>query len=162
MSRCRNCNEPITFRPHPQNPEKLAPFDRDGEIHFARCKSKKPKKDIPTLDSWMCKGCEGLAFLVFWQQTASGDRLAVLCENLHHSWIPITETTRTFVNATKRQAEIVQELRAIRYIDPRFYPAEIVRRRHNDARNLVDEYQQFFGTPTELRSLFRMFGGQHQ
>ena len=43
LANCRKCGQEVNFKPHPKNAEKLAPFDEDGEIHFARCKSDKPK-----------------------------------------------------------------------------------------------------------------------
>ncbi len=43
MPECRKCGAPITFKNHPQNPKKLAPFNADGEIHFATCGGRIPK-----------------------------------------------------------------------------------------------------------------------
>ena len=41
ISTCRKCGAQIYFAPHPQNPEKLAPFNvSDDDIHFGSCGSK--------------------------------------------------------------------------------------------------------------------------
>lgn len=37
MAKCNKCGQEITFAPHPQNPDKRAPFDSDGTLHFLTC-----------------------------------------------------------------------------------------------------------------------------
>jgi len=48
MANCRQCQAEITFKPHPNNPDKLAPYDFEngviGDIHFATCG--KPETDV--------------------------------------------------------------------------------------------------------------------
>ena len=45
MATCKHCSEEITFGPHPISPEKLAPFNLDGTIHFGTCKFKGSRRD---------------------------------------------------------------------------------------------------------------------
>lgn len=41
MAKCNKCGQTITFKEHPQNPAKKAPFNEDGTIHFATCSAKR-------------------------------------------------------------------------------------------------------------------------
>lgn len=109
MAKCRNCGQAVEFKPHPKNKEKLAPFDADGEIHFAKCKTEKPKVEYKQIsDIGFCSGVRPSAnyeicslpivyvadFII-----AGGDvRLVAMCHQRHRRQIHVTDGNRKLIN----------------------------------------------------------------
>lgn len=114
MPSCRYCGASIEFRRHPAS-QKLMPFNADGELHFATCLLKnKAKTEYRSASEILCKTCEELPLFIFIQPTAAGDRLGVMCDNLHHFYLPMTEKNRELVNATYEQAKTIKAIRYAR------------------------------------------------
>ena len=116
-SRCRLCGAEVTFGPHPGNPEKQAPFNPNGEIHFATCTAKKPKNVYPTIGSLpKCKPCiseccDPDAKYIYKKQVEGEprERIGLRCGQLHLiTWIANTPVHLALVNSTE---EIVNEAR---------------------------------------------------
>jgi predicted metal-binding protein len=148
MATCRTCKADIVFKPHPQNPASLAPFDADGEIHFARCKSSsRPKKEYSSLRDILCHTCEEFAALVFIQPISNGSRLAYYCENLHRGWLPMTPKNNALVNATWEQSEAIQRIKSARYRSSNPY---LTLQENHSARvqcaDLIEQYRKNYGS----------------
>ncbi len=146
MSNCKFCGQSVEFRAHPLNATKLAPFNKDGEIHFATCMGKsKAKREYNSRDEILCKVCEEFPLFVYVQPTVSGDRLAVLCDQLHHTFIPLTEKNRLLVNAEFDQADMIRAIRNARYSEA--YTPQQARAKQ---LRLSDEYRQRFTVTSDV------------
>ncbi len=99
MPKCRKCGAEISFKPHPKNPDKLAPFDSDGEIHFATCSNKsKDKPTFITVADWHCK--QGHPGRWFYLSEGVNVRLMAWCgtHGCVQTFIPDTPKNRELVN----------------------------------------------------------------
>ncbi len=101
MPTCRNCNQPVEFKPHPKNAAKMVPFDADGEIHFARCKTAKPKKEYGSIkEMGICTSFCDLPIRYVARFIISGgeERLVSMCARMHRHQIPMTENNKKLIN----------------------------------------------------------------
>jgi len=99
MPTCKKCGAEIAFKPHPKNPGRLAPFDQSGEIHFATCKSKPPKRIYRSVGEWRCKADHPGKFF---HLNAKGQLLA-WCGDMKcfQMFVPDTPENRSLVNIDK-------------------------------------------------------------
>lgn len=89
MTKCTRCDEFIEFKPHPNNPAKLAPFSLGGELHFARCKPDKRKVEYASLEDIPICWCGYPTKAVFWRTYENGTKhLYVTCLAGHKRAIP--------------------------------------------------------------------------
>lgn len=159
MSKCRACGQVIAFKPHPKNPEKLAPFDDDGELHFARCSGGKAKKEYNSRNEIMCKRCEELPLFVYPQITTAGERLTVMCDSYHRWHIPMTPKNRLLINAREDQVKHFQEILECRWQKRSPYFDDIARlRAWSHGRYLCETYAQYFWpVPPEVAAVLSEF-----
>ena len=159
MSSCRACGQEITFKPHPSNHAKLAPFDEDGEIHFARCKGSKKKKEYRSRDEIMCERCEELPLFVFPQMTAAGERLTVMCDGYHRWHIAMTPVNKLLINAKEDQVKLFQQILECRWQKRSEYFGDAARiRAWSDGRHLCELYAQYYWpVPPEIAAVLGEF-----
>ncbi len=150
-SRCRACNQPISFKPHPNNPAKMAPFDADGEIHFARCaKGGKVKREYKSAGEILCDTCEAAPALIFKKPTLGGDRLAIVCMGGHVRQIPMTEGNLRLVDGVADQAEYMRQYRDLVFWHSYGGQADQKSIRQK-ARALLWDYRDKFGVNDSIR-----------
>ena len=103
MAKCKKCGSAIEFKTHPKNPDKMAPFDTDGEIHFARCKSGKIKKEYDDIGELPeCNKCHLPIVRVYLKSYETvGHRLVACCPDGHRTYIPISEKNRRLINTDR-------------------------------------------------------------
>lgn len=144
MPACRSCGLPVAFKPHPQNPAKLAPFNPDGEIHFKTCNAK--KKEFSGLSEIMCQKCEELPLFLYEQMTAAGPRLTVMCDQFHRWHIPYCEANLALVNASEQRVRDFMQILEMRWQKNfTFHRETTAYRARFDGETLSHIYAQCYG-----------------
>ncbi len=107
MAKCKRCNGPIEWRTHPQNPNKMAPFNADGTIHFSTCSAKKDdQRRYDSIDEieQICS-CGRKAEFVHYQRISNGRLIiAASCScGRKITTLPHNEENKKLINARLRK-----------------------------------------------------------
>ena len=104
MAKCKKCGAEIVFKEHPQNPERMVPFNMDGEIHFATCPAKKDdQRRYDSIDDIeQVAACGWKAKFVRYHQTSAGQitlRSLCGCGGQHYvTSLPMNEENKELIN----------------------------------------------------------------
>lgn len=109
-AKCRNCGEPIEFRPHPNNPAKLAPFNSDGEIHFATCSKRgRAKKEYNSLSDIRCH-CGHVIDYCFMRPIEGRKQLYIACHNKYRHLVALAHTEKNLKLINVPEGEVPELL----------------------------------------------------